>query len=109
MAALRAKQIASGVITGTTPTTIYTVPSGHKVILKNLLVTEVSGSACICQVRLQAFGTFMAIPLNAYGTSGQFSVSSDIWVVLEPGDVLQMNRSNSGQLTFVMSGSYMFI
>lgn len=108
MAALRATQFASGVLTGTATTNIYTVPSGHKIIIKRITLLEVSGSACIVNVRLSSFGTWLAQALAAYGSAGSFANLS-LWVVLEAGQVLQMNRSNAGQVTYTISGSYMTI
>lgn len=108
MAALRAFQLGSGVVTGTSVTNIYTVPSGKKVILKDLTLQEVSGTACQVNVRLGAFGTWFVVNLSAYPAGASYH-DQKLWVVLEPGNVFQLQRTNSGQITYTASGSLMTI
>lgn len=108
MATLRATQFASGVLTGTGTADLYTVPAGHKAILKNITLMEVSGVACIVNIRLNTFGTWQAQALAGYGAAGSFA-RLPTWVVLEPGQILQANRSNAGQVTYTFSGSLMTI
>lgn len=108
MPALRATQFASGLITGTAVTNIYTVPAGKKAIIKDITLQEVSGVACQVNVRLSAFGTFRVVNLSAYPAGGSYN-DETMWVVLEPGQVLQLNRSNSGSYTYTVSGSLMTI
>jgi hypothetical protein len=108
MATLRATQFASGVFSGTAVTNIYTVPAGHKAILKSITLLEVSGVSCIVNVRLSAFGTWYAQILSAYGSAGM-GIENRMWVVLEAGQVLQFNRSNAGQITYTVNGSLMTI
>jgi hypothetical protein len=108
LANLRAFQLGSGLISGTAITSIYTVPSGHRVILKDLTLQEVSGVACTINVRLNSFGTWFAAPLSAYPAGGSYH-DQKLWVVLSAGDVLKLQRSNSGDYTYVASGSLMTI
>jgi len=108
MATLRATQFASGIISGTSAIDIYTVPSGHKAILKSLTVQEVSGSNTVVNVRLSAFGTWFGQALVAYPDDNSHR-DLRLWVVLEPGQVLQLQRINAGQVTYTASGSLMTI
>lgn len=108
MTRLRAAQLWSGYINSTTPTTVITVPAGHKYIIKRITCLNV-GSAGACQVRLASFGTWWTFWLSAYGSTGARD-QLDTFVVLEPGDQLQVNElSASGGFTLVISGSDMLI
>lgn len=108
MATLRATQFASGAIFTNATTTVYTVPAGHKIILKDITLQEASGVACVVNLRLASFGTFRAVTLAAFSGPGSF-VELRCWMVFNPGDVLQMSRSNSNVYTYVLSGSLMTI
>lgn len=104
MAALHATQVFLGTITGTSVTTVYTVPSGYRFILKFVSVQEVSGSSCIVQLRSGSTGTIFSFVLTAYSTGTSAQVGN-FWIVLNPGDTVQLARSNSGQVTATVSGS----
>lgn len=108
MATLRATQFGSGLISGTSVINIYTVPTGKKAIVKNLVLTNVSASSCDVNVRVGAFGTWFTQHLAAYGFAGA-SVSLSLWAVFNAGDVLQLQRGNAGQITFIMGGSLMTV
>jgi hypothetical protein len=108
MARLRLIQFATGLITGTTVTSVYTVPTGYKAILKSIQVMEASGVACTVNVRLSGTGTFINIVLPAYPANGS-SAHVPCWLVFEPGNVIQLNRSNAGNYTYLLSGSLMLI
>jgi hypothetical protein len=108
VARLRTKQLASGLITGTAVTDVYTVPAGYRTILKTVQLLEASGVACQVNVRLSGVGAWEVVSLAAYPASGA-SANVKQWVVFEPGQVLQLNRSNAGTYTYILSGSEMLI
>lgn len=108
MATLRAFQLNSGLIAGTTITSIYTVPTGKKVILKDITLQEVAGFSCVINIRLSAFGTWFSVPLGAY-PAGSSKAELKLWVVLEAGQVLQLQRDNAHAYTYTASGSLMTI
>lgn len=108
MATLRATQFAAGAITGTAVTNIYTVPAGHKIILKSISVLNAGGVATNINVRKSAFGSFRNYALAAFGAAG-CSVTDHTWIVFEAGDVIQINSNVNVTYTYVICGSLMVI
>lgn len=108
MAVLRAIQFGAGTISGTSVIDIYTVPTGKKAILKFITLQEISGSGCVVNVRTSATTTWLAVTLNAYSGAGS-AYQNRVWVVLEPGQKMQLQRTNAGQVTYSLNGSLMTI
>ncbi len=108
MAVLRASQLCYGAITGTAVTDVYTVPSGHRAVLRSVQLLEVSAAASNVQLRLGGFGSIALIPLAAYPAVGS-SVQTPCWIVFNPGDVIQLARVSSGEITYLLSGSIYFV
>jgi len=104
MADLRATQAYQGTPTGTSPTTVYTVPTGKRFILKQVALQEISGVATDVQVRVGSIGTITRQHLASYGSGGDSAVLY-YWLVLNAGDVIQLNRTVSGSINAQVSGS----
>jgi len=104
MARLRAIQFARAAPTSW-PAAIYTVPTGYRALLKFFTMIEVSGSACIVQLRTGSPGAIMAYSLTAYpGTWAQ-----NCWIMWDQGETIYANRSNAGQLVVTLNGSLLTI
>lgn len=104
VAALRSTQVATGTITGTTRTTVYTVPTGYRLILKSILVLNAAGVSIQVQVRWPPTDTKRMYPLAAYGSAG-FSANDNIWAVLDQGTAIALQSSGTGTYTYHLSGS----
>lgn len=101
---LRAFQVGNGSISGTALTTIYTVPSGYRLILKHVVLLNASASICDVQLRVGSAGTVWRAHLLAYGNAGD-AASLYFWIVVDAGQTVQLQRSNAGQYTYSISGS----
>jgi hypothetical protein len=108
MATLRATQFGAGLISGTAVHDIYTVPADHKIIVKSVILTNVSLGSVDINVRVNTFGTWFTVHLGAYG-SGSASVQLKVWAVFNAGQILQLNRGSAGDFTYVLAGSLMTI
>lgn len=104
LADLRATQLAQTLVNGTSPTTVYTTPTGKRCILKSLVVQNYSGTGSDVQLRVGTLGTIMRLHVNAYGSGGD-SVQAFYWLVLNPGEVIQITRVSAGQVGVQLSGS----
>lgn len=93
-----------GIVSGTAVHDLYTVPTGYRFIIKMVTVQEVSGSSCTAQLRLSPLGTIFTWNLVAYGSAGSRDVGN-FWIVVDPGEKIQMARSTSGDITVTISGS----
>lgn len=108
MAVLRSTQFAIGVNAGTTVNNIYTVPTGHRIILHSIQLQELSGVACSVQVREATIGTWATINLTATPATGS-SAQVPMYIVFGPGQIIQLKRSNAGNVNYILSGTYLFI
>lgn len=108
MAALRATQFFSGNITSATPVTCYTVPTGHRIVLHGITVSNqsvaTSGITLTTGTGLQLF----AISLTNAGTAGG-NASVTPYVVLDPGTLIKAIGTASRTITLYLSGTYLFI
>jgi hypothetical protein len=104
VAALRATQFFLGTIVGSTVQTVYTVPTGHRIILHSFQAMELSNLATTVQLREATIGTFMQFNLGALASAEQA-----VRIVFGPGQVLQVKRSNAGSMNYILSGTYLFI
>lgn len=104
VAALRATQLASAAINTTTPTTVYTVPTGKRAIVKQIVAQNTTGTSKDLQFRLPVLGTVLHWVLAAYGT-GADRVVQNVWIVLNAGDTIKLNTVVAGLVNVVISGS----
>jgi hypothetical protein len=108
MAELRIAQLARGAATSSSYVTVYTVPAGRRVILKNLNLRNQSGAASNVQVNTTGVADLLAFPLTAGGTVGG-NASIDMWVVLNAGDTIRIAVSSGTTVSFVFSGTNHFV
>lgn len=110
MAVLRTTQFAAQVVTGTAITNLYTVPTGHRIILRSVQVLEVSGVATDVQLRLSGVGTFLLLKCQAYPNGGAVQIAQP-WIAFDQGQTLQIARVTgaTAQLVVILSGSLLFI
>ena len=95
MAALRSANVFTGVVSSGAVRTLYTVPAGKRFVLKFLTMQEVTGTATALQLRIGSLGTIAVYTLAAYSGAGSLETAS-LWVVVNAGDTIQMNRVAAG-------------
>lgn len=111
-APLRSTQFYEGtppVVGGvTTWTDVYTVPVGHRIIVKNITAENHTASAKIAGTRVKTVPVLRQVSLQAQGTS-PFTDSFTTWVVLTPGEVLQVLQQVGGIVEYIISGYLLYI
>jgi hypothetical protein len=108
MAALRATQFFTGTVMGASSHLLYTVPSGHRIILKTVVMLNQSATASDWQLRVQTLGAFVRGHLASYGGAGDSTTWSG-WVVLDEGQTLYLTLISGATFQAVASGSLLFI
>jgi hypothetical protein len=105
---LKATQFASVLISSTSFADLYTVPAGHRIILKSaVLVATGPANTVLLNIRSPAarVGT---LPLGAFGTSaGNFEWRP--WLVVGEGQIISAAMLASGSAWCTLSGSLLFI
>lgn len=111
-APLRSTQFYEGtpaVVGGaTTWADAYTVPAGHRIIVKNISSENHTASAKLSGVRVKTVPVLRQVTLQAQGTS-PFTDSFTTWVVLNPAEVLQVLQQVGGTVAYVLSGYLLYI
>lgn len=87
---------------------MYTVPAGHRVILRSINVYNVTGSGNRAFVSLSSGRNIAEITLAAANTAGG-SVNQQVWIVLEPGDTIQIGNGNATAIDYILSGTVHYI
>lgn len=108
MAELRIHQLYSGRTSSTGSVSVYTVPSGKRAVLRSINVYNVTGSGNRAFVSLSSGRNIFEITLAAANTAGG-SVNQQVWLVLEPGDVIQIGNANATAIDYILSGTVHFI
>lgn len=112
MAALRSTQFYEGqppVVGGvTTWTDVYTVPVGHRIIVKQIHSMNNTASAKIAGTRVKSTIVLRQVTLQAQGTA-PFVDDYSLWVVLGPAEVLQVLQQVGGAINYILSGYLLFI
>jgi hypothetical protein len=85
-------------------TTVYTVPVGKVVILKNAHMYNPNVSAHSWGVRLSA-----ALVIEQTSLASGAAVDRDWWVVLNPGETLQVLQVVASTITYYLSGYLLYI
>lgn len=104
MADLRATPVYSGTVTSATPTTVYTVPTGKRLILKNVTGQNQGSTSADLQLRVVGPNTIYVWSLTGYPTSGS-RFTTNFWIVLDAGGQIQLARNNATTIAVVLSGS----
>ena len=101
--AVRTKELGASAFTGSAPVTLYTCPAGATAIVKDIALFATTAITAYVQV---VRGSLSARVLSGAVTAGGSLVSSGRFIVLEPGDVLQVHSTSSGiTATAWVSGS----
>ena len=107
MAALRNTQLWKGTVSSGSFTTVYTVPAGKLVVVKDINAQHTdSGSA---QIIVGVGGLYLwSVPLTAYGGAGA-RVEITPWWALAAGNVLQVACSTGHHVDMLIGGSIYFV
>jgi hypothetical protein len=108
MAQLRVKTLWQGRKSTTGLVDVYTVPAGHRSILKSINGFNVTGTGNRLWVSEHGNPYLQMLSLGAAGTSAG-SVDLIVWIVLEPLTVLSLELANATAVDVVLSGTEHFI
>ena len=102
MALLHAYNFYTGLITAliASPTTVYTVPTGKRIIVRNIQIRNNSGS-----VSYSAYFRNSGILLYSTVLAAGGTAQTTMWLVMMPGDTIQLAVSNATGANFSVSGS----
>ena len=108
MAVLRATQFDARLLTSTSYITLYTVPSGHVIILKSIALRNYATVNNTFNVRL---GTAPNFFVKVLGVGGGDTSAYEFrpWIVVGPGQTIQATVSNSTGIGVILSGSILYI
>lgn len=111
MAQLRATQFFIGNVTTVAPvnTNVYTVPAGHRIILKSIAVRNLNPSAGVTWFVVIDSTLVFTNLLGPGSTSSSGSFEWRPWIVIGPGSVLKLTCSASTGIGCVVSGAYHYI
>jgi hypothetical protein len=108
MATLRATSFYSGTATGGGPVTLYTVPSGHKIILRSVNLYNEEGSNSAVTIAVPGFPTICAIVLAAAGSFGaNFNIQPHI--TFDAGTVIAFYGQSGHTISVILSGTLLFV
>lgn len=99
-------QFFAGSVTSVNPTrtTLYTVPAGDRIVIRNLAARNLNGSSATTVILWVANALVFTVSLTTGGTAGDH-ISQNLWIVATPGQTIQMAASNSTGFGIVVSGS----
>ena len=108
MGTLRATQFCDVVITGPGPVALFTVPAGHRYILRSINMYNPEGTVNGLTVTIGTSPTIASQSMPVAGGIGN-PYNLQPWIVLNPGQTIN-GWANSGKHGhFILSGSDLFI
>jgi hypothetical protein len=108
VARLRTAVFFTGTITSVGPTTAFTVPSGHRYIVRSILLSNQSGSATGVTIQVGSTVQVLAHTLAIVGASGS-DFTYQPWLVLDQGTVCKVFGQASRSFGIVISGTDLLI
>jgi hypothetical protein len=108
MAALRNLQIYSASITGAGWASVYTVPAGKLVVLRNIAASNTSATTAQLGLRRDTQTQFWAVTLAALGGAGA-SVSQDFAAAFGAGQQIGLFVTAGKTVGVILSGSIYFV
>jgi len=103
MALLHATPLYVGSIGSGSYVTAYTVPTGYRVILREIVAYNTTGTATVVLSAIDGTA-FDNTTLAVSGAAGS-SFTHNYWIVLGPGQTIQFATGGSRTVDFVVSGS----
>lgn len=108
MAALRNHQFYAAIAPGLTLTTMYTVPAGMLVVLRDFTVQNQGAGSTAVQLRVGPAGTIWVVTLAAYpGATSHADLST--WIAMSAGQSAQINVVSNQPVGAVLSGALYFV
>ena len=105
MALLHATQFYSGTVGDLLLHTLYTVPAGNRIIVRDVTFQNAGTVASDCQFRVGGVGTIRHTNLAAYGSASDHD-EYKLWLVLPPAATIQFQRvTGNGVCVITVSGS----
>lgn len=108
MPALRSTSFYNGQIVGPGPINLYTVPTGYRIVLKEILMYNHASTGNGATVALASGSTLVSRVLGAAG-GGTSELITPCWTVINAGQVLQGYSDSGKHLTIALSGSLLYI
>lgn len=106
MALLRSRQLYKGNLQSTNWTTIYTVPSGHVIVIRDLSMFNMATGASTCWVRVGGV-QLLQKSLAAKGQSGA-DFQWMPWLVVDEGQAVEVAIGSPANCNLILSGTYLF-
>lgn len=100
------KQLGAGLSIGTTEVTLYTVPNGHRTIVKNVTMANRNAAANFAAISFYNPSTQIALwreYMAAAGADGD-TIIRNTWVVMNAGDRLTV-VGHLSPVSVIVSGS----
>lgn len=104
--AVRSQRLGANLGVGTTETTLYTVPSGFRTIVKSIVVCNRNAAANFFALGLYSGGSEVAIWREFMAASGNAgdTVFRDLWVVMDAFDHIT-GTAHLSPVSVVISGA----
>lgn len=104
MALLHYLQLYNASVASGAVRTLYTVPAGFRVVVRNVVVANRAASASAPTMSVNAARVIQWYALTAAGTTGATN-SQDFRFILNPGDFLSFNVPAPGPCDVLATGS----
>lgn len=104
--AVHSTQLGGGANLSTGATTLYTVPSGKRTIVKSLYLHNRAGSANRVTIIFHSstLGSVVFAVTPGASSSATESLFQELWAVLNAGDYISVNPASSG-MDVLVSGT----
>ena len=106
MAALRTTVFVSQQVTSSTGLVVYTVPAGHRIIIRSINLYNESGSTNGVTVARDSVATMWSGTLAA-APGGRINIQP--WIVLDAGQSIKVFTTAARACSVIISGSLLFI
>jgi hypothetical protein len=93
-------------VTSSTGTVVYTVPSGHRIIIRSVNLYNEANATNGVTVARDASATIWSENLAAAPT-GRRNIQP--WIVLDAGQAIKIFTTAGRAVSVIISGSYLFI
>jgi hypothetical protein len=103
---VRTAQLAAGTtVPAAAYTTVYTVPTGVTVILKDTWLYNIAGTPNLIALKLLTpGGAFVQWHIKTMSGGEQFHAKTE-WTVMLPGDVVQLYSAQANACSYWLSGT----
>lgn len=98
------KRLGQAQINNVSPTTLYTVPSNTKGIVRDFVITNTTGTATTISIWMVGSGDSSAI-LKSFTVPASDLVHFSMWQVLEATETITAQAGTASSITITVSGA----